>query len=89
MWGNTLTPTDVNATGFGVSLKLLRTSTQTTTTSMFRISLEVYYTEAGVTYKLKHYNGATWDQGELKRWNGSTWVTHPLKMWDGSTWVTL
>lgn len=42
LWGNTLTPTDVNNSGFGVSYKIVRTGTATTT-SVYRIRITVFY----------------------------------------------
>ncbi len=43
-WGASLTPSDVNASNFGVSLKVARYGTATTT-SIFRVRITVYYTE--------------------------------------------
>lgn len=42
--GTTLSYTDINNSGFGVSLKILRNSTPSTTTSIFRVRATVYYT---------------------------------------------
>jgi hypothetical protein len=43
LWGTTLTPTDVNDSGFGLSFKINRNSSQTTTTSVFRVRITVEY----------------------------------------------
>lgn len=56
-WGVALTPTDVNASDFGVSLKISRSSTSTTTTSAFRVRMTVYYTAAISTLAV-YYIGA-------------------------------
>lgn len=45
VWGATLTPADVNASDFGVSLKISRSSTSATTTSASRVRMTVYYTD--------------------------------------------
>lgn len=45
LWGNSLTYSDVNNSGFGVSLKIVRNS-NSTTTSIFRVEITVYYTTA-------------------------------------------
>jgi hypothetical protein len=43
-WGATLTSSDVNNTGFGVSIKIIRNSQNATTTSVFRVRITVEYT---------------------------------------------
>jgi len=43
LWGNTLSPSDVNNSGFGVSFKISRSASQTTTTSVFRVRITVEY----------------------------------------------
>jgi hypothetical protein len=42
LWGNTLTPAIVNSSNFGVSYKIVRTGTATTT-SVYRVRITVYY----------------------------------------------
>jgi hypothetical protein len=44
VWGTTISASEVNDSGFGVSLKIERNSTQTTTTSIFRVRITVDYT---------------------------------------------
>jgi hypothetical protein len=44
LWGLTPSITDINATDFGVSLKIDRNSNQATTTSIFRIRITITYT---------------------------------------------
>lgn len=46
LWGNSLAPSDVNGTGFGVSVKVIRTATQAATASIFRARITVTYTPA-------------------------------------------
>jgi hypothetical protein len=48
-WNASLTRAQVNATGFGVSLKIDRNSVNTTTTSFFRCRITVTYTEGAQT----------------------------------------
>jgi hypothetical protein len=43
-WGLALTPDIVNASGFGVSFKIIRDANNATTTSVYRIRMTVYYT---------------------------------------------
>jgi hypothetical protein len=43
-WGASLTASDVNSSGFGVSLKIDRNSSQSTTTSIYRARISVDYT---------------------------------------------
>jgi hypothetical protein len=45
LWGLTPTAAQVNASGFGVSLKIDRNSTSSTTTSFFRCRITVTYTD--------------------------------------------
>jgi hypothetical protein len=45
LWGNSLTPTIVNASGFGASMKARRSSGAATTASVFRCRVTVHYTE--------------------------------------------
>jgi hypothetical protein len=45
LWGTTLSSTDVNNSGFGVSFKISRSSSQTTTTSVSRVRITVEYSE--------------------------------------------
>jgi pimeloyl-ACP methyl ester carboxylesterase len=45
LWGTSLTPALVNASNFGMNIKLNRNAQQTTTSSIFRVALVVYYEE--------------------------------------------
>lgn len=44
LWGTTWTPSEINASGFGVSIKVRRTATQAVTDSVFRVRITVSYT---------------------------------------------
>jgi len=46
LWGTTWTPSEINASGFGVLVKITRTGTATTT-SMYRVYINVTYTPVG------------------------------------------
>lgn len=66
LWGNTLAPSDVNNSGFGVSFKILRNSSQTTTTSVFRVRVTVEYTEGrGALLSFSRNSLVFADDGEL------------------------
>jgi hypothetical protein len=49
LWQNTLAPSDINALNFGASIKIIRNNNNATTTSVFRVIIEVDYTEAGTS----------------------------------------
>jgi hypothetical protein len=66
LWGTTLIPSDVNNSGFGVSFKINRSSSQTTTTSVFRVRLTVEYTEGrGALLSFSRNSLVFADDGEL------------------------
>lgn len=66
LWGTTLTDTDVNNSGFGVSFKINRNSSQTTTTSVFRVRITVEYsTGRGALLSFARNSLVYADDGEL------------------------
>lgn len=50
LWGNTLTPSDINASNFGVSLYTILGSTTNSQVYINHIRLLVYYTVAGIPF---------------------------------------
>jgi hypothetical protein len=84
LWGLSLTPTIVNNNGFGVSIKINRSGTATTT-SIFRANITVYYQLPGAI--IKAYNGAEFIDGVLKRYNGTTWENAVLKRYNGTEFI--
>lgn len=66
LWGTTLTDSEVNNSGFGVSFKINRNSSQTTTTSVFRVRITVEYTQGrGALLSFSRNSLIFADDGEL------------------------
>ena len=66
LWGTTLTSGDVNNSGFGVSFKAGRSSSQTTTTSVYRVRITVEYSEGrGALLSFSRNSLVFADDGEL------------------------
>jgi hypothetical protein len=65
LWGTTLTATEVNASNFGVSYKIIRTGTATTT-SVYRVRITVEYSEGrGALLSFSRNSLVFADDGEL------------------------